>query len=79
MLGKIVTNKSVTIYVKSKKVVEGETSVTEPHLVSPSRGGGLRAWVFHACVTRGIHCTKPELRNNMVTFCRMNRRQFWRL
>ena len=38
MLGKIVTNKSATIYVKSKKVVEGETSVTEPHLVSPSRG-----------------------------------------
>jgi hypothetical protein len=49
MLGKIVTNKSVTIYVKSKKVVEGETSVTEPHLVSPSRGGACeRGFFTHA-------------------------------
>ena len=32
------TNKSATIYVKSKKVVVGETSVTESHLIPPSRG-----------------------------------------
>jgi glutaredoxin len=37
MLGKIVTNKSATIYVKSKKIVVGETSVRESHLVPPSR------------------------------------------
>ena len=43
MLGKIVTNKNATIYVKSKKVIAGETSVTEPHLVSPSRGSPASA------------------------------------
>jgi cysteine sulfinate desulfinase/cysteine desulfurase-like protein len=43
MLGEIVTNKSATIYVKSKKVVTGEISVTEPHLVSPSRGSPASA------------------------------------
>jgi glutaredoxin len=32
-LGMFVTCRSVTLYVKSKKVITGKTSVTEPHLI----------------------------------------------
>jgi hypothetical protein len=44
ILGMFLTCNSVTLYVRSEKVVTGETSVVEPHLVKKgvARGDGYR-------------------------------------